>query len=49
MDKPEIPRSKKSYAAPKLTVHGTIEKLTAASGLHGHKDGGKAPRIRTHL
>jgi len=49
MAKPETPRPKKPYAAPRLTVHGTIEKLTEANGLHGGKDGGKAPRIRTHL
>lgn len=49
MDKPHKTRPKKHYSPPKLSIHGTIEKLTEANGLHGGKDGGKAPRIRTHL
>lgn len=49
MGKPEHPRPKKQYSPPKLFVHGSIEKLTEARALHGNRDGGKAPHIRTHL
>jgi hypothetical protein len=49
MDALKTPRPKKPYSSPKLAVHGPIEKLTEANGLHGAKDGGKAPHIRTHF
>jgi hypothetical protein len=37
------------YFTPKLTIYGTIEKLTKAIGSTGSTDGGSAPKIRTSM
>jgi hypothetical protein len=44
MDKPKMPKPKKRYSTPKLTIYGTIEKLTEKVGHKGNVDGGKPPR-----
>jgi hypothetical protein len=35
------------YSTPKLTIYGTIEKLTKMIGNKGSIDGGSAPNNRT--
>ena len=50
MDKRETPRPKKPYSAPKLSIHGTVEKLTETAGRKGNRDGGTPPApFKTHL
>ena len=47
MDKREMPRVKKAYSSPELTVYGTVEDLTRDVGRHSAKDNGSAPGVRT--
>jgi hypothetical protein len=49
MPKRAIQEIKKPYSTPVLTIYGTVRELTQTKGLQKTKDGGKFPRIRTHL
>lgn len=49
MQKRRASEAKKEYRKPRLTVYGTVQKLTQSVGHHGTKDGGKAPIIRTRV
>jgi hypothetical protein len=40
---------KKPYSAPILTIYGTVQELTQKVGLRKAPDGGRAPRVRTHI
>jgi len=40
---------KKKYQTPSLTIHGTVQKLTQAVGVHGNKDGGTVFRVDTAI
>jgi hypothetical protein len=41
--------TKKSYTPPVLTIYGTVRELTQHKGLRATKDGGKFPKIKTHV
>jgi hypothetical protein len=41
--------SKKPYSSPILTVYGTVQELTQKQGLRKTSDGGRFPRIKTHI
>jgi hypothetical protein len=50
MAKPVAPHPKKTYAAPKLTVYGTVRELTQSTGSRGNTDGAKhGTKVRTHI
>jgi hypothetical protein len=49
MPKQAVQEIKKPYSAPVLTIYGTVQQLTQANGLRSTKDGGKFPRIKTHV
>jgi hypothetical protein len=49
MAKPVVPMPKKPYAAPKLTVYGTVRELTLKVGKRGKPDGGHTPRNLTQI
>jgi hypothetical protein len=49
MVKPVKRDFKKPYSSPKLTTYGTVQQLTQAVGLRRSSDGGRFPRIRTHM
>jgi hypothetical protein len=49
MDKPLLGGPKKPYVSPKLIVYGTVQELTKKVGVHGNRDGGRFPRLRTHI
>jgi hypothetical protein len=49
MLKPVKRDSKKPYSFPKLTIYGTVRQLTQKVGLRQTADGGRFPRIKTHL
>jgi hypothetical protein len=41
--------SKKPYSSPALTIYGTVQQLTQKVGLRQTSDGGRFPRIKTHV
>jgi hypothetical protein len=49
MLKPVKRDSKKPYSSPKLTIYGTVRQLTQKVGLRRASDGGRFPRIKTHM
>jgi len=49
MDSATPPERKEPYSTPKLTIYGTIEKLTKAIGPKNSGDGGSFPKNRTGL
>ncbi len=50
MSKPVKEEPKKPYAAPVLTIHGTVRELTQANRAGGKMDtGGKGFSVRTAL
>ncbi len=49
MLKPVIRETKKPYSTPALTIYGTVQELTQTTGLRATKDGGKFPKVKTHL
>jgi hypothetical protein len=49
MDSATPAKRKESYSTPKLTIYGTIEKLTKAVGPKRSADGGSFPKNRTGL
>jgi hypothetical protein len=49
MLKPVKRDSKKLYSAPKLSVYGRVQELTQKQGLRKANDGGRFPRIKTHI
>jgi hypothetical protein len=49
MPKQAIQEIKKPYSTPVLTIYGTVKELTQTKGLRGTKDGGKFPKIKTHV
>ena len=49
MPKQATQEIKKPYSTPVLTIYGTVKELTQTKGLKGTKDGGKFPKIKTHL
>jgi hypothetical protein len=50
MVKPVTGEPKKPYAAPVLTVHGTVSELTKSNQTGGKSDGGtRGFRVRTSL
>jgi hypothetical protein len=49
MPKQSIQEIKKPYSTPVLTIYGTVRELTQTAGLRGKTDGGKFPKIKTHM
>jgi hypothetical protein len=49
MVRPVKMENKKVYSTPVLTVYGTVRELTKKVGLARNRDGGRFPRIRTHI
>jgi hypothetical protein len=49
MPKQAVQEIKKPYSTPVLTIYGTVRELTQSVGLRGTKDGGKFPKIKTHM
>lgn len=47
MHKPVQRVPRKPYAAPQLSVYGTVKELTKHMGLRHTRDGGNFPRIKT--
>jgi hypothetical protein len=49
MPKQAIKEIQKPYSTPILTIYGTVQELTQTKGLRSTRDGGKFPRIKTHM
>jgi hypothetical protein len=49
MLKPVIRDNKKPYSSPIITVYGTVQELTQKLGMTHNNDGGRFPRIKTHV
>jgi hypothetical protein len=49
MPKQAVQETKKTYCTPVLTIYGTVQELTQANGLRAKPDGGKFPKIKTHV
>ena len=49
MLKPGKRDNKKPYSSPIITVYGTVQELTKKVGRRGKADGGRAPRVKTHV
>jgi hypothetical protein len=49
MRKQAVQETKKPYSTPVLTIYGTVQELTQTRGLRAKPDGGKFPKIKTHV
>jgi hypothetical protein len=49
MLKPVKRDPKKVYSSPILAIYGTVQQLTHKQGLRKTNDGGRFPRIKTHI
>lgn len=49
MNRPVNKVPKKPYAAPILTIYGTVRELTRKVAIKRQRDGGRFPRYRTSI